>query len=76
MAANIRDLKKGGVLILDTDQFNDKNLTRVGYKTNPVEDGSLSAFNKSFRHIAGMSPSDFRRDIRLVTTVPAGAFRN
>ncbi|WP_210051866.1 helix-turn-helix domain-containing protein [Neorhizobium petrolearium] len=29
--------------------------------------GSISAFNKSFRHIAGMSPSDFRRDIRVVT---------
>lgn len=26
--------------------------------------GSLSAFNKSFRKIAGMSPSDFRRDVR------------
>ncbi|MET3857424.1 helix-turn-helix domain-containing protein [Rhizobium sp. OAE497] len=26
--------------------------------------GSISAFNKSFRHIAGMSPSDFRRDLR------------
>jgi len=26
--------------------------------------GSLSAFNKSFRRIAGMSPSDFRRDVR------------
>ncbi len=26
--------------------------------------GSLSAFNKSFRKIAGMSPSDFRRDLR------------
>ena len=37
--------------------------------------GSISAFNKSFRHIAGMSPSDFGRDIRLVTTVPAGAVR-
>ncbi|MEK1896029.1 MAG: helix-turn-helix domain-containing protein [Rhizobium sp.] len=29
--------------------------------------GSISAFNKSFRHIAGMSPSDFRRDARMVT---------
>ncbi|GAA3083968.1 helix-turn-helix domain-containing protein [Rhizobium viscosum] len=28
--------------------------------------GSISAFNKSFRNIAGMSPSDFRRDIRSV----------
>ncbi len=28
--------------------------------------GSISAFNKSFRQIAGMSPSDFRRDARIV----------
>ncbi|MEO5805498.1 helix-turn-helix domain-containing protein [Devosia sp.] len=27
--------------------------------------GSLSAFNKAFRKIAGMSPSDFRRDSRF-----------
>jgi AraC-like DNA-binding protein len=27
--------------------------------------GSLSAFNKSFRRIAGTSPSDFRRDVRM-----------
>lgn len=26
--------------------------------------GSLSAFNKSFRKVANMSPSDFRRDVR------------
>lgn len=26
--------------------------------------GSVSAFNKAFRQIAGMPPSDFRRDIR------------
>jgi len=32
--------------------------------------GSLSAFNKSFRKIAGMSPSDFRRDGRASS--PAG----
>ncbi|TCL68219.1 AraC family transcriptional regulator [Rhizobium sp. BK251] len=31
--------------------------------------GSISAFNKSFRHIAGMSPSDFRRDMRVVNTL-------
>lgn len=32
--------------------------------------GSLSAFNKSFRKIAGMSPSDFRRDVRVRPSVP------
>lgn len=28
--------------------------------------GSVSAFNKSFRSLAGMSPSDFRRDFRTL----------
>ncbi len=28
--------------------------------------GSVSAFNKAFRHISGMSPSDFRRDTRSI----------
>lgn len=32
--------------------------------------GSLSAFNKSFRKIAGMSPSDFRRDMRCRPSAP------
>lgn len=32
--------------------------------------GSLSAFNKSFRKISGMSPSDFRRDVRARPPVP------
>jgi AraC-like DNA-binding protein/quercetin dioxygenase-like cupin family protein len=35
--------------------------------------GSISAFNKSFRNIAGMSPSDFRRDMRsMIGTVAVG----
>lgn len=33
--------------------------------------GSLSAFNKSFRRIAGMSPSDFRREVRCRPSTPA-----
>ncbi len=55
LKANIRDLKKGGVLILDTDQFTEKNLTRVGYKTNPVDDGSLSAFKVHKVDITGIT---------------------
>jgi len=30
--------------------------------------GSVSAFNKAFRQVAGMSPSDFRRDMRYNST--------
>lgn len=40
----------------------DGNVLRVAMESGF---GSLSAFNKSFRKIAGKSPSDFRRDSRL-----------
>jgi len=41
---------------------NDSNVLHIAMESGF---GSLSAFNKSFRKIAGMSPSDFRRDMRL-----------
>src|SRR3954465_2012807 len=55
LKANLRDLKKGGTLILDTDQFTEKNLARVGYTTNPVEDGSLSSYHVHRVDITGIT---------------------
>jgi 2-oxoglutarate ferredoxin oxidoreductase subunit alpha len=55
LKANLRDLKKGGVLILDTEQFNDKNLARVGYTQNPIDDGSLASYQVHKVDITGMT---------------------
>jgi 2-oxoglutarate ferredoxin oxidoreductase subunit alpha len=55
LKANIRDLRKGGTLILDADQFNEKNLSRVGYDKNPMEDGSLSNYHVHKVDITGMT---------------------
>ncbi|MSP73682.1 MAG: 2-oxoacid:acceptor oxidoreductase subunit alpha [Myxococcales bacterium] len=44
LRANLADLKHGGILILNTEQFGPKNLERAGYKSNPLEDGSLSPY--------------------------------
>src|SRR5438270_2908194 len=44
LKANIGDLPAGGILIVNTDEFTKRNLTRVGYASNPLEDGSLSDF--------------------------------
>jgi 2-oxoglutarate/2-oxoacid ferredoxin oxidoreductase subunit alpha len=41
LKANIADLPPGGVLIVNTDEFTKRNLTKVGYEANPLEDGSL-----------------------------------
>jgi 2-oxoglutarate ferredoxin oxidoreductase subunit alpha len=44
LKTNIGDLPKGGTLIVNTDAFNERNLDKAGYKTNPIEDGSLGEF--------------------------------
>src|SRR3954465_4177963 len=44
LKANISDLPGGGLLILDADEFTPRNLAKVGYATNPIEDGSLDGW--------------------------------
>ncbi|MCF7549528.1 2-oxoacid:acceptor oxidoreductase subunit alpha [Pseudonocardia sp. WMMC193] len=44
LKANIADLPHGGVLIVNTDEFTKRNLTKVGYAQNPLEDDSLADF--------------------------------
>ncbi len=44
LKVNLKDLKKDGILILNSQPFGDKNLEKAGYQTNPLEDGSLSAY--------------------------------
>jgi 2-oxoglutarate/2-oxoacid ferredoxin oxidoreductase subunit alpha len=45
LRANLKWVKKGGSIILDTDAFDEKALEKSGYKTNPLEDDSLSSYN-------------------------------
>ena len=44
LITNLKDLVPGGLIVVDADAFTDKNLTRAGYKANPLEDGSLDAW--------------------------------
>ena len=55
LAANIGDLKQGGVIIVNTAQFTSKNLQKAGYATDPREDGSLDAFKLHPIDITGMT---------------------
>jgi 2-oxoglutarate/2-oxoacid ferredoxin oxidoreductase subunit alpha len=45
LKANLKDLPRGADLIVNTDEFTKRNLAKVGYETNPLEDGSLDAYN-------------------------------
>ncbi len=44
LKANLSGLKANGVIIANIGQFGDRNLEKAGYATNPLSDGSLSAF--------------------------------
>jgi 2-oxoglutarate ferredoxin oxidoreductase subunit alpha len=44
LKANLRDLRTGADIIVNTDEFTKRNLTKVGYTENPLEDGSLEGY--------------------------------
>jgi 2-oxoglutarate ferredoxin oxidoreductase subunit alpha len=43
LKANVADVRPGGSVVVNTDEFTKRNLARVGYGSSPVEDGSLEA---------------------------------
>src|SRR5216117_1917771 len=44
LKANVRDVPKGGTIIVDTDAFTDRNLQKAGYDGSPLDDDSLDAY--------------------------------
>ncbi len=44
LKANVGDLPRGADVILNTDEFTKRAIAKVGYATNPLEDGSLSEY--------------------------------
>ncbi len=44
LKANIADLPRGATIIVDKDEFTTRNLAKVGYDSNPLEDGSLDSY--------------------------------
>ncbi|WP_373049522.1 2-oxoacid:acceptor oxidoreductase subunit alpha [Vulgatibacter sp.] len=44
LKANLKDLKVGGLLIVNLGAFTTQNLTKAGFQSSPLEDGSLDRF--------------------------------
>ncbi|MDR8407464.1 2-oxoacid:acceptor oxidoreductase subunit alpha [Nonomuraea sp. 3-1Str] len=42
LKANLGDLPRGADIIVNTDEFTKRNLQKVGYETNPLEDDALA----------------------------------
>ncbi|HWG55710.1 MAG TPA: 2-oxoacid:acceptor oxidoreductase subunit alpha [Gaiellaceae bacterium] len=72
LKANLRDLPQGATLIVDTDQFKERNLQKAGYETSPLEDGSLAGYHvhpvpltsmtvEALKGIEGITPREAER---------------
>ena len=44
LRANMADTPRGATIIVDKDEFTTRNLSKVGYATNPIDDGSLDSY--------------------------------
>ena len=62
LKANLRDLPRGATIIVNTDEFTKRNLSKVGYVESPLDDGSLD----ELRRAPGRPDLDRRRGPRLV----------
>jgi 2-oxoglutarate ferredoxin oxidoreductase subunit alpha len=66
---NLRWVKKGGTIIVDTETFNEKALEKAGYLSNPLTDGSLVGYNLINAPISSMtknSVEDLGLDSKMV----------
>jgi 2-oxoglutarate/2-oxoacid ferredoxin oxidoreductase subunit alpha len=44
LRANLQDVATGSTVIVNSDTFEDRNLTKAGYTSNPLTDGSLEGY--------------------------------
>src|SRR3982751_4586867 len=45
LKTNLRDLPRGGTLIVDRDTFTERNLAKAAYETSPLDDGTLEGYD-------------------------------
>ena len=44
LKTNLADLREGGILVVDSDGFGQKDLEKAGYESNPLDSGVMSAY--------------------------------
>ncbi len=55
LKANLKWVKLGGMIITDVDTFDEGGLSKAGYTSNPLEDGSLSSYSVISPNITTMA---------------------
>ncbi len=75
LKANLRDLRSGATLIVDTDAFTDRNLQKAGYAASPLDDGSLEGYQMHAVPLTSMTVAALK-EIQGVTAREAERAKN
>ncbi len=75
LKTNLRDLPRGGTLIVDQDTFTDRNLTKAGYDANPLENGTLDEYDLYAVPLTSMT-LEATKDVEGVTKREAERAKN
>ncbi len=46
LKVHLSDLRPGGTVIVNTGAFNERNIAKAGYASNPLEDGTLDGYRR------------------------------
>ena len=55
LKANLSDIKRGAIVIVDSHDFTSRNLAKAGYAVSPLEDGSLDGYDLHAFELTGMT---------------------
>jgi len=75
LKTNLRDLPRGGTLIVDQDTFTERNLAKAGYDASPLEDGTLDAYDVHMVPLTTMT-LDATKEVEGVTKREAERAKN
>ncbi|MBA3438508.1 MAG: 2-oxoacid:acceptor oxidoreductase subunit alpha [Pyrinomonadaceae bacterium] len=65
LKVNLPDLEEGGTLIINTDEFNEDNLAKAAYKSNPLEDGTLTGYRIHKIPITTLNLNALKTEVKL-----------
>jgi 2-oxoglutarate ferredoxin oxidoreductase subunit alpha len=65
LKVNLPDLEDGGTLIINSDEFTKENLEHAAYKSNPLEDGSLTGYRVHTLPISTLNVNALKGTVEL-----------
>src|SRR6266513_5193045 len=65
LKVNLPDLEEGGTLIINTDEFTKENLEHAAYKSNPLDDGSLTGYRVHKLPISTLNRNALKGTVQL-----------